>query len=474
MKGEVKKNMASSNVRFFFGTLAKYQALETKDPLALYFVTDEETGRVYLFKGSQLYASDAIASTIADGWMSKEDKINLDNLVANAVTNLAPVDGSIIIVDGNKIGVALSAEAGNILSLKSDGLYVDASGSIDVPEYSIEKQAVADEGFNATYKLKKTVGSESSYVGDAISIPKDLVISSGSLEVVAEAGVPYDGAVVGEPYLDIVLNNADSEHIYIPVKGLVDTYKAGAGLQLVDGTFSVNLGSDTNGLHFVDGTLNLALATKDSAGAMSATDKAFIDSIPETYVSKAEMNAITQRVKYEVFSKPVGTTARIMDNEIRICCAADTAWTEQAVGSNGNPDRFYVGLKVYAPVGTDHFMEDLNKTIEDTTIFDFTDEFSGRDAYGNGYSLVWLPVAAKQEDGTWKYYGDNSTESKMIGWYYTGAFYDASDNLLSKETIRINLVNENMGTETIPYYMNSYATKEDIEALENNISWGEL
>ena len=40
--------MASSNVRFFFGTLAKYQALESKDPLALYFITDEETGKVYL------------------------------------------------------------------------------------------------------------------------------------------------------------------------------------------------------------------------------------------------------------------------------------------------------------------------------------------------------------------------------------------------------------------------------------------
>ena len=95
--------MATSKVRFFFGTLAKYEALETKDPLALYFVTDEETGKVYLYKGSQLYASDALASTIADGWMSKEDKINLDSLMENAITNLQPVDSSIIISNGNKI-----------------------------------------------------------------------------------------------------------------------------------------------------------------------------------------------------------------------------------------------------------------------------------------------------------------------------------------------------------------------------------
>ena len=286
--------MASSNVRFFFGTLAKYQALESKDPLALYFLTDEETGKVYLYKGSQLYASDALASAIADGWMSKEDKINLDNLVTNAITGLTPVDGSIVVTDGNKIGVALSAEAGNILSLKSDGLYVDASGSIDVPEYSIEKQAVADEGFNVTYKLKKTVGSESSYVGDAINVAIDAVLSSAEFKTATEADVPYDGAAIGDPYIELGFNDDARTHLYVPMKGLVDTYVAGDGIKIVDNTISVNLGSTTNGLHFVDGTLNLAIATKDSAGAMSAIDKAELDKIADGDVAKwnaAQANA---------------------------------------------------------------------------------------------------------------------------------------------------------------------------------------
>ena len=231
--------MASSNVRFFFGTLAKYQALESKDPLALYFLTDEETGKVYLYKGSQLYASDALASAIADGWMSKEDKINLDNLVTNAITGLTPVDGSIVVTDGNKIGVALSAEAGNILSLKSDGLYVDASGSINVPEYSIEKQAVADEGFNATYKLKKTVGSESSYVGDAINVAIDAVLSSAEFKTATEADVPYEGAAIGDPYIELGFNDDARTHLYVPMKGLVDTYVAGDGIKIIDNTIKL-------------------------------------------------------------------------------------------------------------------------------------------------------------------------------------------------------------------------------------------
>ena len=279
--------MANTNVRFFFtNDINKYMSLETKDPFALYFIEDEATGYKALYKGENLMAVGSDASTLASGLMSASDKQKLDDLVASGggISNLQAVDGSLVITDGSdgkkNIGVALSAEAGNILSLKGDGLYVDATGvsADDIPSYAIEKQADSGDAV-AVYKLKKTVGAESSYVGDAITIPKDLVISSGSLEIVTEVDVPYLGAVVGEPYLDIILSNADAEHIYIPVKGLVDTYKAGNGLQLVDGTFSISLGSNANGLHFVDGALNLALATKDTAGALSAVDKASLDAL---------------------------------------------------------------------------------------------------------------------------------------------------------------------------------------------------
>lgn len=73
--------MANPLVRFLYGTLSEYKALKNKDSRNLYFTVDEETGKVYLYKGDQLFASDAIASAIADGLMSKEDKKNLDNLI---------------------------------------------------------------------------------------------------------------------------------------------------------------------------------------------------------------------------------------------------------------------------------------------------------------------------------------------------------------------------------------------------------
>lgn len=280
----------ATNVRFMFGTVTKYEALETKDPLALYFVTDELTGESLLYKGDVLYAKGNEATTTVSGLMSAADKAKLDALVESGAAGYVAADGSIVIED-NSIKVAISAEAGNALSLKSDGLFVGSTESANVPEYSIEKQESADAGNAATYKLKVTVGGVDSYVGDAINIPSDLVISSGVLDTVAEVDVPYVGAVVGDPFLDLTLSNATADHIYIPVKGLVDVYKAGEGLQEVDGTFSVKLGSETNGLHFVDGALNLALATSTTAGALSAVDKAFIDSINDTFATKAELEA---------------------------------------------------------------------------------------------------------------------------------------------------------------------------------------
>ena len=301
-----------------------------------------------------------------------------------------------------------------------------------------------------------------------------MVLQSAVLKKVTEADVPYEGAVVGDPYIEMAFNDAAASHIYVPVKDLVDTYIPGDGIKIENNVISVDLGPDANGLHMADGKLNLGLATAEAAGAMRTEAKKALDAIPATYASKAEMNNTAQRVKYNVFFKPAGTTVRITDTEIRICCPSDTEWAEQAVGPTGDPSKFYVGLKIYAPIGADHFMEDLKKTIEDTTVFDFTDDFSGRDAYGNGYSVVYLPVAAKQEDGTWKYYGDMSTEDKQIGWYYTSAFYDASNNLLSKETIRINVINENMSTEVKPYYLNSYATKDEVSALAATMTWKSL
>lgn len=292
-----------ANVKFYNVALQEtYDALSTKEQNALYFIQD--TQRLYHY--DRLMGTGSLASAEAAGLLSAEDKAKLDSLVTGGISGLTPVDGTITIADaedgGKSIAVAISAEAGNVLIKKDDGLYVDASGSIDVPEYAIEKQETAEDGFAVSYKLKKTVGKAVSYVGDVINVPKDLVLQSAILETVSEADVPYSGAVVGDPYIHMVFNDASASDIYVPVKGLVDTYTAGSGIAIENNIISVKIADSANGLVAVDGGgLAINLATADSAGAMSAADKAALDAlvalgIVDNYATKEELQEVANKV----------------------------------------------------------------------------------------------------------------------------------------------------------------------------------
>lgn len=208
-----------ANVIFKVGTKALFDALEQKDTNTLYWLEDVQE----LYKGNLLFATGKTASETAAGLMSADDKIKLDSLSPGTLTGLTPVDASVIIADGEDgktIGVQLSKEAGNTIVLKTDGLF--AAGT-QAPEFAIEKQGEATEGYAATYRLKRTLGDETTYVGDSINIPKDLVVQSGSVKTVTEADQPYEGAEVGDTYIDLQLNDSASSHIYIPAKGLIDT-----------------------------------------------------------------------------------------------------------------------------------------------------------------------------------------------------------------------------------------------------------
>lgn len=210
----------ANNVIFKVGTKEQYNALAVKDSNTLYWLHDV----LELRKGEALYGKGAEATAMASGLMSAEDKAKLDNLASGGAIGLTAVDNSVVIEpseDGMTIGVKVSAKENNALTLEEDGLFVSGAEAVEataIPEYSIEKVAEAEEGFAATYKLKKTEGENVTYAGDVINIPKDLVLQGGDMKSVETEGEPYDGAVVGDPYIDLVLNDPDNTHIYIPVK----------------------------------------------------------------------------------------------------------------------------------------------------------------------------------------------------------------------------------------------------------------
>lgn len=193
------------------------------------------------------------------------------------------------------------------------------------------------------------------------------------------------------------------------------------------------------------------------------------------YATKSEVSALTERVAYEVTSAPTGTLVNYTDEEVRIMCPADTAWTFQNSGEGSDPNRYYIGLKAYAPsedvVG---FKEDMAETISDETMYSFeNNEFAGVDEYGRKYSILWLAAAKYDEEtSTWSYFGANSSAGKYIGWYYSVEWYNATGVKVAADTIRISLSNEGCHTTPEPYYIGK--VNEALNALGAGLEWGNL
>lgn len=150
----------------------------------------------------------------------------LDNLCADLnagldgkVDSVAAADASVSVTGGKSavVGVAISAVAGNLLSLADDGLKVIAPAAA---EYSVTKLSAASEGASASYQLTKDgVG-----VGAVIDIPKDMVVSSGTVVTKAEAGAWGEAGT----YIELKLANAAEDTLYINVGSLIEYVTSGS------------------------------------------------------------------------------------------------------------------------------------------------------------------------------------------------------------------------------------------------------
>lgn len=442
----------SQNVKFFFTSdFNKYKNLEVKDPLALYFIEDTKVGFTGLYKGENLIATGSNVSSVAAGLLSPEDYAELQKLInAGPTQGLTPVDGTISIVDG-KIGVKVSNTEGNLVSVKDDGLFVA------VESLPIGKIAGLED---------RLTSIENAAIGG--------VHYKGNVPTVAD--LPID-AVQGDLY-EVTEDNSEwcfNGEEWFEYGHTIDFSPiAGSGIEVDGRKISVKIADESHGLVAVDGALSIALATKDSDGAMSAVDKAALDKlvaldIPATYGAA-----------YEISNKPTGTLVNYNGKEIRVMCPSDTEWALQNVGEGGDSSRYYIGFKAYAPSSdVVSFKESLDKTMTDQTMYYFEgNDFAGIDANGRKYSIVWLPVAKHNDDGTWTYYGAGSTSSKLIGWYYNVEWYNATGVCVASDLIKINLANEDCAHSVEPYYMSGYVTDAELESavadVNATMSWNEM
>lgn len=127
-------------------------------------------------------------------------------------------------------GLAAKANSADLATVATSGSYDDLSDKPTLAdlggEVTVEKQATAESGYAATYVIKQ----DGTQVGSKINIPKDFLVKSATLETCTTKDEPVSGYVVGDKYLDFVINTKEgdgtAQHIYILVSDLIDTYTA--------------------------------------------------------------------------------------------------------------------------------------------------------------------------------------------------------------------------------------------------------
>jgi hypothetical protein len=174
------------------------------------------------------------------------------------------------------------------------------------------------------------------------------------------------------------------------------------------------------------------------------TAKAYTDGKIEAAVNEHLLK------NYEIVDVPNGTLVDHFDKEIRVMCPANTVFTKQSVGANGDANCYYATFKTYAPndevVG---YIEHLNGQTDAEILTDLkTDE------YGRKYQPTWLALARYDETtDVWTYYGAKSNKGHYIGYDYQIDWYNVNGVMISSDSIRINLSNEDCHFINEPYYV---------------------
>lgn len=168
-----------------------------------------------------------------------EGKVNiLDSSVTGLITTVETkadkfTVGNGLVYTNNKIDVVIDPSSVGLTN-SDKGLKV-VIPEVNVPEYSIRKLGSPEAGYSASYQLTKDGVGE----GSTINIPKDMVVESGSVKTVTTAGQPYPEAKVGDKYIDLVIANKDSSHLYIPVNDLVDDYTGSTYIDVSGNVISI-------------------------------------------------------------------------------------------------------------------------------------------------------------------------------------------------------------------------------------------
>ena len=191
--------------------------------------------------------------------------------------SVSAADDSIVVTNLKDIQVQISAEADNRLQVKTTGnkgLYVPPVADQDA--YSIVKDDNSGD-YAAVYHLQKTPNGTGTpvNVGVAINIPKDMVVSAGSVVTKDSAG---DWGPAGT-YIELILANATNDHLYIPADSLIEYVTSGsqAGDMVV---VTIDPATHRVTAAITDGTITKAKLAQAVQDSLDAADSA-VQSVAE-------------------------------------------------------------------------------------------------------------------------------------------------------------------------------------------------
>lgn len=198
--------------------------------------------------------------------------------------------------------------------------YVDTKvGAVKVPAYTLTKSTSTD--YAAVYHLQK----DGANVGEAINIPKDMVVESGKVVWGSYSdGVftPATDKKNATPYVELTLANSTANKIYIAVADLVNEHKAGTGIEITNNT---------------DGTRTIAL-TGTYAANINKSVKGFGKSVDSTLLAYTNDG-----------------------NPIDMFKAGDSLKLS-GVGTSGDPYTLNIATDVTTKIDTAKSTADTNKT----------------------------------------------------------------------------------------------------------------
>lgn len=180
------------------------------------------------------------------------DRIDNINIPVKGVQ----VDGTDLTPDADgKVNVVIPKVDVPVKGITVEGVAVapDTNGivNIDLPEppevfeYSIVKLDTASAGAASSYQLQKTGKEGTTVAGVTIDIPKDMVVSEGTVRTATPEEIAEDATLVADKlYIVLTLANATEDKLFIPADKLVDAY-TGSTYITVDEQNVITLNVDT-------------------------------------------------------------------------------------------------------------------------------------------------------------------------------------------------------------------------------------